>query len=68
MGMSLNSGGKNTPVSDMKIYALFPLRVDNEIIFENKKLRGLGGVPPAFCFAIASAKARCIFLQRGMPM
>ena len=22
--------------------ALFPLRVDNEIIFENKKLRGLG--------------------------
>ena len=23
-------------------YALFPLRVDNEIIFKNKKLRGLG--------------------------
>jgi hypothetical protein len=33
-----------------------------------KKTEGFGGVPPAFWFAIALAKARCVFLQQDMPM
>ena len=37
-----NIHGTKNDDSRIYILAMFPLRGDNEIIFENKKLRGLG--------------------------